>query len=121
MRARYCCSSLRVAALPEEEGRELTLASFQVTVSPIITRTPASILFRLVLMAAKIALIGGGHMAASLIGGLLQDGHPRERLAVAALFAERADWMRKTFDIRVVPDVRQVCSNEPPVVMAGNH
>src|SRR3546814_15874991 len=106
MRAQDCCSSLLVAALPEEEGRELTLASFQVTVSPIITRTPASILFRLVLMAAKIAFIGGGNMAASLIGGLLQAGHPRERLAVAELFAERAE---RTEERRVGKECVSTC------------
>lgn len=69
-------------------------------------------------MAAKIAFIGGGNMAASLIGGLLHAGHPRERLAVAELFSERADWLRKTFDVRVAADAQQACADAQLVVLA---
>lgn len=57
-------------------------------------------------------------MAASLIGGLLQAGHPRERLAVAELFAERAEWLRQTFDVRVAADAQQACRDAQLVVLA---
>lgn len=57
-------------------------------------------------------------MAASLIGGLLHAGHPRERLAVAELFSERADWLRKTFDVRVAADAQQACADAQLVVLA---
>lgn len=69
-------------------------------------------------MSAQIAFIGGGNMAASLIGGLLKAGHPRDRLAVAELFAERAEWLRRTFDLRVVPEPQQACDDAQLVVLA---
>lgn len=52
-------------------------------------------------MAATIAFIGGGNMAASLIGGLLAAGHPADALRVAEPLAARADWLRQTFGVQV--------------------
>ncbi len=52
-------------------------------------------------MAATIAFIGGGNMAASLIGGLLAAGHPADALRVAEPLDARADWLRRTFGVRV--------------------
>lgn len=52
-------------------------------------------------MAATIAFIGGGNMAASLIGGLLAAGHPAAALRVSEPVPERADWLRRSFGVRV--------------------
>jgi len=49
-----------------------------------------------------IAFLGGGNMAAALIGGLLRTGWPAARIVVAEPVAERADWLRAEFGITVV-------------------
>jgi pyrroline-5-carboxylate reductase len=69
-------------------------------------------------MAEKIAFIGGGNMAASLIGGLLQAGHPRERIAVAEPLPERAAWLANTFGIAVGAHAGEVCGDAGAVVLA---
>lgn len=50
-------------------------------------------------MSAQIAFIGGGNMAASLIGGLLQAGHPPQRIAVAEPQAERRAWLAEQLGV----------------------
>lgn len=49
-----------------------------------------------------IVFIGGGNMAASMIGGLLQQGHPRERITVVEPDAARARALQARFDIAVI-------------------
>jgi len=49
-----------------------------------------------------IAFLGGGNMAAALIGGLLKTGWAAGDLVVAEPLAERADWLRRTFGVMVV-------------------
>ncbi|NGY05363.1 pyrroline-5-carboxylate reductase [Solimonas terrae] len=69
-------------------------------------------------MAAKIAFIGGGNMAASLIGGLLQAGHPRARISVAEPSAERAAWLRRSFELQVADSAAPACAGAELVVLA---
>ncbi len=49
----------------------------------------------------QIAFLGGGNMAAALIGGLLKTGWPAARLVVAEPVPARADWLRAEFGIVV--------------------
>ncbi|SER10272.1 pyrroline-5-carboxylate reductase [Solimonas aquatica] len=48
-------------------------------------------------MSERIAFIGGGNMAASLIGGLLKAGHSPAQIAVAEPLAERSAWLQHEF------------------------
>ncbi len=49
-----------------------------------------------------IAFLGGGNMAAALIGGLLKTGWAASNIVVAEPLAERADWLRREFGVTVV-------------------
>lgn len=49
-----------------------------------------------------IAFLGGGNMAAALIGGLLKTGWAARDIVVAEPLAERADWLRREFGVTVV-------------------
>lgn len=69
-------------------------------------------------MSAQIAFIGGGNMAASLIGGLLKAGHPPSRLAVAEPLAERARWLKDSYDIRVAGAAGDIAPSADVVVLA---
>jgi pyrroline-5-carboxylate reductase len=51
-------------------------------------------------MHQTIGFIGGGNMAASLIGGLQADGHPLERIRVADPSAERRHFLSTHFGLR---------------------
>lgn len=69
-------------------------------------------------MAATIAFIGGGNMAASLIGGLLAAGHPSAQLRVAEPLAERAEWLRQTYAVSVAASGAEVVRGAGAVVLA---
>lgn len=49
-----------------------------------------------------LAFLGGGNMAAALIGGLLHTGWPAARMVVAEPLAERAAWLAQHFGVTVV-------------------
>lgn len=49
----------------------------------------------------KIAFLGGGNMAAALIGGLLKTGWPVAQIVVAEPVSARADWLKAEFGIAV--------------------
>ncbi|MDX1497597.1 MAG: pyrroline-5-carboxylate reductase [Salinisphaeraceae bacterium] len=67
-------------------------------------------------MHKHITFIGGGNMAASLIGGLLQDGHPAERIAVVEPVEERRQWLSREFQIECQAETN--LSNTDVVVLA---
>ncbi|MGB5831507.1 MAG: pyrroline-5-carboxylate reductase [Thiohalocapsa sp.] len=52
----------------------------------------------------RIAFIGGGNMAHSLIAGLVADGHEASLLTVSDPLAERRDQLAAGFGINVTPD-----------------
>lgn len=49
----------------------------------------------------KIAFLGGGNMAAALIGGLLKTGWPASQIVVAEPMPARADWLQTEFGVAV--------------------
>lgn len=69
-------------------------------------------------MSELIAFIGGGNMAASLIGGLLKAGQPRDRIAVAEPVAERAAWLQREFGVRAAAQAADAVSGARAVVLA---
>jgi pyrroline-5-carboxylate reductase len=69
-------------------------------------------------MAVVIAFIGGGNMAASLIGGLLAAGHAPEALRVAEPNTERAEWLRTQFGIQVAPQAATIVTGANALVLA---
>ncbi len=50
----------------------------------------------------KLGFIGGGNMAAAMIGGLLQKGFARQDIVVAEQQADRRAWMASEFGVNVV-------------------
>src|SRR4051812_44715856 len=69
-------------------------------------------------MQSDIAFIGGGNMAAALIGGLIASGCARERLPVAGPSTERAAWLRKEFGVHVAASGADVCKGAAALVLA---
>lgn len=69
-------------------------------------------------MSDLIAFIGGGNMAASLIGGLIKAGQPAARLAVAEPLPARADWLRAEFGLRVATPAAEAVAGASAVVLA---
>lgn len=55
----------------------------------------------------NLGFIGGGNMAAAMIGGLLQKGYAARDIAVAEQNAERRAWMANEFGVNVVDDASQ--------------
>lgn len=52
----------------------------------------------------RIGFIGGGNMAASLIGGLIQAGHPADHIVVAEPNQERRTWLENEFNVVTTAD-----------------
>jgi pyrroline-5-carboxylate reductase len=65
-----------------------------------------------------IAFVGGGNMAASLIGGLLAAGHPAANIRVAQRSAARGDALRARFGVRVETRAQDMVDGARIVVMA---
>lgn len=55
----------------------------------------------------KLSFIGGGNMAAAMIGGLLQKGFAAQDIVVAEPNAERRAWMANEFGVNVVDNASQ--------------
>lgn len=69
-------------------------------------------------MAELIAFIGGGQMAASLIGGLRAAGHPASRIRVAEPDPARAGWLQRELGVAVVAGGAEVASSADALVLA---
>jgi len=65
-----------------------------------------------------IAFVGGGNMAASLIGGLLAAGHPAARLRASTRTADSAERLRRRFGIEVLTDNAATVRGAGVVVLA---
>lgn len=66
----------------------------------------------------KIAFIGGGNMARSLIGGLIAGGCPPAQLRVADPQAEQLDYLRNKFGVHVTSDNADAVAGAEIVVLA---
>ncbi len=69
-------------------------------------------------MHGTIAFIGGGNMAASLIGGLIKSGYPAARVRVAEPDAERRNWLRSSFGVEVQERGADVVAGAQAIVLA---
>ena len=67
---------------------------------------------------ARVAFIGGGNMAAALIGGLLKNGWPASQLRVAEPLAARAEWLRQTFGVMVAASAAEVAADADAFLLA---
>lgn len=52
---------------------------------------------------SRIAIIGGGSMGEALLAGILRAGRPVKDLVVSERSAERADYLARTYAVRVAP------------------
>jgi pyrroline-5-carboxylate reductase len=68
--------------------------------------------------APLIAFIGGGNMAASLIGGLLRGGMPAARISVAEPLAARRDWLVQTYAVTACADGAEAARDADALVLA---
>lgn len=66
---------------------------------------------------AGIAFIGGGNMAASLIAGLIADGHGATGLWVAEPDSVRREGLRERFGVQVVADNRDALAHAEVLVL----
>lgn len=66
----------------------------------------------------KVAFLGGGNMAAALIGGLLKTGWPVDRILVAEPVAERAVWLAEQFGITVHNAGADIVADADALVLA---
>ena len=68
--------------------------------------------------ADLVAFIGGGNMAASLIGGLIAAGHPAARVRVSEPDADRAAALQERFGITLAADNVDAVTGADIVVLA---
>ena len=69
-------------------------------------------------MTERIAFIGGGNMAASLIGGLRSRGFPVAQITVAEPVAEQREKLQQQFGVRAVTDAATAAADATVVVLA---
>ncbi|MDA8022360.1 MAG: pyrroline-5-carboxylate reductase [Gammaproteobacteria bacterium] len=70
------------------------------------------------LRGAKISFIGGGNMAAALLGGLVRGGWPAEALAVAEPRAEQRRELTRRFGVACFEDNAECAARADAVVFA---
>ncbi len=66
----------------------------------------------------NIGFIGGGNMAAALIGGLLQQGYSPAQIAVVETNAGQRDRIKREFDVEAVADLAKGLANSGVIVLA---
>ncbi|PIV88602.1 MAG: pyrroline-5-carboxylate reductase [Hydrogenophilales bacterium CG17_big_fil_post_rev_8_21_14_2_50_63_12] len=64
----------------------------------------------------KLGFIGGGNMAAAMVGGLVQKGFAREDIIVAEQQPERRTWLAQEFTVNVVDNAAEVLAAEAVVL-----
>lgn len=69
-------------------------------------------------MDATIAFVGGGNMASALIGGLIANGFPRQRLAAAEILAASRERLARDFGIKVCANLADVVTAADTIVLA---
>ena len=69
-------------------------------------------------MSRKIAFIGGGNMASSLVGGLVESGHPPAHVAVAEPEGEKRRRLAERFGVSATSDNRAAAGAGDVVVLA---
>ena len=66
----------------------------------------------------QIGFIGGGNMASSLIGGLVSNGYPADKITVADLDTEKLTYLSKTFGINNTQNSGELAANVDILVLA---
>ncbi len=69
-------------------------------------------------MTRKIAFLGGGNMATSLVGGLVESGHPPGDIVVSEPVAEKRRDLAERFAVGVTADNREAAAASDVVVLA---
>lgn len=65
-----------------------------------------------------IGFIGGGNMASSLIGGLIQDGYPPQQITVSDLSQDKLNQLQSQFKINTTQDNADLCGQVSVLVLA---
>jgi pyrroline-5-carboxylate reductase len=65
-----------------------------------------------------IAFIGAGNMASSIIGGLLESGHPAEKISAADPFPASLEKLQATANIRVSASNAEVVTDADVIILA---
>lgn len=65
-----------------------------------------------------IAIIGAGNMGSSLIGGLIKNGHPVDKLVATDPSAEKRQHLQQTFGIQTAEDNKSAISNADVIIFA---
>jgi len=66
----------------------------------------------------RIAFVGAGHMASSIIGGLIESGHPAERISAADPVSASLDRLRELGAVTVHPENTAAVSGADVVILA---
>ncbi|PCI20621.1 MAG: pyrroline-5-carboxylate reductase [Piscirickettsiaceae bacterium] len=66
----------------------------------------------------NIGFIGGGNMASSLIGGLISNGYPADKITVADLDEKKLQYLSNQFGVNYTLDNAQVASASELLVLA---
>jgi pyrroline-5-carboxylate reductase len=99
--------------MPYHTARLRTLALVRTATRPHTPPVPF-----VTLMHPVITFIGGGNMAASLIGGLRAAGRPAASLRVVEISAERRSWLQQEFGVRTSDDAAAATVGAAAIVLA---
>lgn len=65
-----------------------------------------------------IAMIGAGNMGSSLIGGMIKNGHPLDKLIATDPSPEKLEHLQQMFDIQVTADNRAAAAKADVIIFA---